>query len=297
MSGSGNGSGSGPGRDDLPPPPQVNLVDILANQNRLLEALERSVANRGGGGNPRDADISDFLRVNPPIFTKSKNPLDADNWLRTIEQKSALVRCNDQDKVLFASHQLQEAAEHWWQGFLQMQPAGHVTTWVEFCKAFRAFHIPKGLMDLKRREFLDLKQGCRPVLEYVHAFNELALYAPEEIASDDRKCDRFMNGLSEELQDKLSTAKYADFSDLMNLAIVAEEKMNKLEEKKRKRVVPASLGGGMGRPRYVPPPAYRGRAPRPMWVSQRPAAPPPPPRAVTGQSGSSGGFPPGSCFR
>ena len=49
-------------------------------------------------------------------------------------------------------------------------------------------------MDLKKTEFLDLKQGRRRVLEYVHAFNELSLYALDEITTDSHMCDRFMNG-------------------------------------------------------------------------------------------------------
>ena len=40
-----------------------------------------------------------------------------------------------------------------------MAPAGHVFNWVEFQAAFRAAYIPKPVMDLKRREFLELTQG------------------------------------------------------------------------------------------------------------------------------------------
>ena len=108
------------------------------------------MAPRGGNGAEHRDDYSDFLRTQPPIFTRAKDPLDADHWLRTIEQKLALIRCEEHEKVLYAAQQLQDAAGAWWQGHFDMQPAGHRFTWAEFRMAFRAFHIPKGVMDIKR---------------------------------------------------------------------------------------------------------------------------------------------------
>ena len=37
----------------------------------------------------------------------------------------------------------------------------------EFREAFHSFHILSGLMEIKRREFEDLKQGGGIVMEYV----------------------------------------------------------------------------------------------------------------------------------
>jgi hypothetical protein len=46
-----------------------------------------------------------------------------------------------------------------------MQPAGHVISCEEFWTAFRAHHIPEGLMECKLNEFLALTQGTRTVLQ------------------------------------------------------------------------------------------------------------------------------------
>jgi hypothetical protein len=45
-----------------------------------------------------------------------------------------------------------------------MQPDGQVISWEEFRNAFRAHHIPEGLMEQKLNEFLALTQGTRTVL-------------------------------------------------------------------------------------------------------------------------------------
>ena len=84
----------------------------------------------------------------------------------------------EHEKALFASHQLEGAALSWWEGYLALQPAGHTVTWEEFRAAFRQAHIPAGLMDIKRQEFLSLSQGRSTVVEYVYGFNRLARYAP-----------------------------------------------------------------------------------------------------------------------
>jgi hypothetical protein len=54
-----------------------------------------------------------------------------------------------------------------------MQPDGHVVTWEEFRTAFRAHHIPEGLIEWKLNEFLALNQGTRTVMQYAQAFNHL----------------------------------------------------------------------------------------------------------------------------
>jgi len=51
---------------------------------------------------------------------------------------------------------------------------GHQVTWAEFREAFRAYHIPKSVLNIKRDEFRRLRQGNKPVMEYVNTFNYLA---------------------------------------------------------------------------------------------------------------------------
>jgi hypothetical protein len=48
----------------------------------------------------------DFQRSKPPTFSHSIEPMDADDWLKTIEKKLQVVQSNNREKVLLASHQL-----------------------------------------------------------------------------------------------------------------------------------------------------------------------------------------------
>jgi hypothetical protein len=72
----------------LPAPSELplDLTQVLANQTRLIEVLTISLENqRPNGGRPHDR-MGDFLRLKPPTFAGSSNPLDADDWLRTIKR-------------------------------------------------------------------------------------------------------------------------------------------------------------------------------------------------------------------
>ena len=101
--------------------------------------------------------IYDFLRSQPPTFAFAKEPLDADDWLRALERKFTALPVPAAEQVNFATYLLTGAAGSWWESHVAMAPAGHVFTWAEFQTAFRAAYIPKPVMDLKRREFLDRK--------------------------------------------------------------------------------------------------------------------------------------------
>jgi hypothetical protein len=56
------------------------------------------------------------------------------------------VQCNIREKVLLASHQLSG-------------PAPESINCPEFRTAFRAHHVPQGVIKLMNKEFQDLKQG------------------------------------------------------------------------------------------------------------------------------------------
>ena len=93
------------------------------------------------------------------------------------------------------AHQLRDAAGAWWHGYKAQVGEGHQVTWAEFREAFRAYHIPKSVLNIKRDEFRKSRQGNKSVMEYVNAFNYLAQYALEDVNTDEKKQDHFMNGL------------------------------------------------------------------------------------------------------
>jgi hypothetical protein len=114
----------------------------------------------------------EFLATHPPTFTEASEPLEADNWLHTVESKFDLLNCTKNQKTLFTAQQLLDDVRAWWASFTATRPANQVQ-WAEFRDAFRAQHIPAGIMKSKHREFMHLQQGNQSVYVYSKMFNHL----------------------------------------------------------------------------------------------------------------------------
>ena len=113
--------------------------------------------------------------MQPLLFTKVEEPLDADAWICTLESNFSLlsVPCLEASKACYAAQQLRGPARMWWDHYHGMLPADHVVSWNELKDAFRAHHIPTDLLDRKLNEFLAFTQGNRTMLQYAQAFNHL----------------------------------------------------------------------------------------------------------------------------
>src|SRR6266542_261570 len=178
-----NGEGSQHGAENNPPPPPQTLAEVVAQQTQILHMLAQNQMNQqqqhqGRQAPPQTASYNDFAGTHPPIFAKADDPLEADSWIRLMESKFELITYTEEQKALFAAHQLRCPVASWWATHLAMQPAGHRVLWAEFREAFRAYHIPSSILKIKLREFMALKQGNKTVREYVQVFNHLARYAP-----------------------------------------------------------------------------------------------------------------------
>jgi hypothetical protein len=92
-------------------------------------------------------------------------PMDADDWLKSIEKKLQVVQCNNRENVLLASHQLSGSTADWWDAYVEAYEEPEGISWPEFRAAFRAHHVPQGVIKLKKKEFQDLKQGSMSVNE------------------------------------------------------------------------------------------------------------------------------------
>ncbi|KAK1680817.1 hypothetical protein QYE76_041665 [Lolium multiflorum] len=226
--------------------------------------------NNGGNGNgdPR-SKLKDFQSTNPPVFSKCTEPLDADDWLRTIENNLGVTGVGNDEKVLFASHFLSGPARAWWKNVKAIQAEGHVINWEEFKAKFCKTHIPSGLIKLMKDKFMNQKQGSMSVVEYMDNFTTLSRYAPEDTDTEEKKKDRFLNGLHDEMQSILVVVPYRDLESLVDASIMVESKRKNAFENRKRKVMLQQGSSSTQRPRSFPPPK-----PAP----QQQMAPPPAPR-------------------
>ena len=111
------GAGTSQDNDEVPNPPPMPpsmadaitaLVYATAENARLLREMAQNQQaphpNHGRRNNGNDeTTYIDFTDTRPPVFSKAEEPLEADDWLRTMEQKFELIRCTEIQKPRFAA--------------------------------------------------------------------------------------------------------------------------------------------------------------------------------------------------
>jgi hypothetical protein len=176
------------------PPPPPTLEQVLIMQAEMLQTMQQTMANmQQAQGHqpvqqlqPRDK-LGEFKWIKPSTFSHSIVPMDADDWLKTIEKKLQVVECNNREKVLFASHQLEGPTVDWWDAYVKAHEEPESINWQEFRNSCKTHHVPFGMMKLKKKESEDLKQGSMSVNEYATRFTQLSCYAPDDVDTYEKK--------------------------------------------------------------------------------------------------------------
>jgi hypothetical protein len=162
--------------------------------------------------------------------------MDTEDWLQGVEKKLVIAQCTNHKKVIFAAHQLYRTAANWWEMYCNTHANVDTITWNEFMAHFCTHYVPRGTMKMKRKEFTDLKQGDMTVNEYSNSFIQMSRYAPNDINTDEKKQDVFLNGLNDDIQFQLLNTDYADFQHMVDKAIVVENKIRKMEKDGKRKV-------------------------------------------------------------
>ena len=84
-------------------PPE--LTQLIQQQNALMQLLVQNQGNNNNNPPPVD-NLARFLRLQPPVFSSSTEPIVADDWLCKIGRELTTAGCTDAEKVRFGAHQL-----------------------------------------------------------------------------------------------------------------------------------------------------------------------------------------------
>jgi hypothetical protein len=143
--------------------PQIE--QLIATQNQLMQVVLQTLnhlqpnpqVHQQQPPPPPQSRLGEFLRTRPTTFSQAKDPMEAEHWLRSIEKKLEIAQCTDQEKVLFAAHQLFGTAAEWWETYRNSHHNVGAITWNEFKARFRTHYVPRGTLKLKRKEFSELQ--------------------------------------------------------------------------------------------------------------------------------------------
>ena len=244
-----------------------------------MEAALRHIAdntrrglNPGGHEANQHSSFKDFMDTRPPIFKEAAEPLDAEEWINTMEDKFRVLRMTEVLKTEYAAHQLQGPAGMWWKHHRTTFPPNAHITWREFTEAFRGTYIPPGLTEMKFGEFLALNQGTKTVTQYLHAFNNLSRYASDMVNTDAKKIASFKRGLNPKMMKHVGTSTRTGFNDFVSDCL-KQEKNNNVYATSKTRKRAFESGPSQPRAPMANRSAYRSPAPGarfrpPQWRNQ-----------------------------
>jgi hypothetical protein len=75
---------------------------------------------------------AEFMRGHPSVFAHSADPMDAEDWLHTVERELHTSQCNDREKVLYGPLLLRGVAQSWWESYIATHTDPKAITWEEF---------------------------------------------------------------------------------------------------------------------------------------------------------------------
>ena len=82
-----------------------SIEQALMTQTQYLQTIAQSVLNNPHQAPPIDKR-REFMKGHPPTFSHTSEPLEANDWLRVVEQQLNIAQCDDHEKVLFVSGQI-----------------------------------------------------------------------------------------------------------------------------------------------------------------------------------------------
>ena len=112
---------------------------LVEGQRALGDAMRTQAQHQAHGRNQHQglepnqySDFKEFQDTEPPVFKEAEEPLQAEEWLNTLEHKFHLLRLTEKMKAEYASHQLQGPAGIWWHHYRSTLPKNAHITWNQF---------------------------------------------------------------------------------------------------------------------------------------------------------------------
>ncbi|XP_043705294.1 uncharacterized protein LOC122655127 [Telopea speciosissima] len=166
-----------------------------------------------------------FKKLGPPNFKGvGTDTLWPARWIQELEKNFTALGCTDQQKVFCATFMLQDGAHSWWMAHKQiLEAVDPIITWVRFVGAFYKSYFPNSVKVAKEAEFLQLTQGLDTVMTYKKKFEDLSMFAPEQVDTEEKKVRRFLGGINTVLRGPISIFNLTSYAELIEKALTLEE--------------------------------------------------------------------------
>ena len=111
--------------------------------------------------------------MKPPRFEGSTNPLDAKEWLNTMETILDVMELKDDEKIICTAYVLRKETHYWWEAVKTRRNVQEMS-WADFVYQFNKKFFNPSALSAQQTEFLNFKQDNMTVAKAVRKFKQLA---------------------------------------------------------------------------------------------------------------------------
>ena len=219
-------------------PPTNEPEQVVGGTMGILQQLAQALQRAGQPTviTPQRSAIERMARYRPVDFLGKKEDESSmvENWLERTERMLMQMHCIAEEKLESATSLLQDEAYQWWVSVTRTAPPERVT-WRFFLDEFKKHYVGRIYLNNMWREFHNLKQRQSIVTEYLREFTRLRKYAPEMLVSEEEKCRKFEDGLSDHIRSHVIGFFHDDFSKITTRALNVERVKKEENERKDRR--------------------------------------------------------------
>lgn len=150
-----------------------------------------------------------------------------------MEKSFEILSITEAQKTVFATFLLKGEANYWWEAKKNTETDA-IVTWERFKQLFLEKYFPRFMrtqMDLK---FLELKQNNMSVADYEAKFTELSRFVPEFVDTEEKKANRFQQGLKQWIQNRVAILELTDCATLVQKASIVESGSEQAQREREK---------------------------------------------------------------
>ena len=163
------------------------------------------------------------------------DPAVAERWIKECNFKFLRAGFEDGMRLQAMTFLLKGHALEWWESLPESQVYPPELGFEEFLGMFRDQFCPDIWREAKTKEFLELVQGEKSVLQYYMEFTNLSQWYDELANREQKLIRRFKKGLRWEIQEGVTSGDMGSLVAVKGAAMERELlELGKKEEKKRK---------------------------------------------------------------
>nr|CAD1825844.1 unnamed protein product [Ananas comosus var. bracteatus] len=164
--------------------------------------------------------LAEFRKFNPPVYDGyKKDPSRVEAWIQKMEKLFRSLATQEEDRLMLATHYLEEAADNWWVSVLNRRPRhAPPIKWEQFRDMFFDAFFPESVKTSMEKQLCSIKQGTRTVAEYEDEFIRLANCVPHVIRDEKGRIHKFRRGLHPQLLRQIQGLRFNTYDEIVECA-------------------------------------------------------------------------------